>query len=77
MHVRRALVASIAGRTVSDAVQEFVVEQRESGLRPGTVKVNEFRLRSFFQLDAKVDGRMMPYAATGGRNVSTRLRQVV
>ncbi|MGH9884969.1 MAG: hypothetical protein ACREBE_05550, partial [bacterium] len=60
------LLKEIAGRTVSDAVQEFVVEQRESGLRPGTVNVNEFRLRAFFQLDAKVDGRMMPYAATGG-----------
>jgi hypothetical protein len=60
------LLKEIAGRTVSDAVQEFVVEQRESGLRSGTVKVAEFRLRAFFQLDAEVDGRTMPYAETGG-----------
>jgi hypothetical protein len=60
------LLKEIAGRTVSDAVQDFVVEQRESGLRSGTVKVSEFRLRAFFQLDAEVDGRTMPYAETGG-----------
>jgi integrase len=61
------LLKEIAGRTVSDAVQEFVVEKRESGLRSGTVKVDEFRLRSFFQLDREIDGRTMPYAESGGR----------
>ncbi|HEX8114964.1 MAG TPA: site-specific integrase [Kofleriaceae bacterium] len=61
------LLKEIAGRTVSEAVQEFIVEMRESGLRPGTVKVAEFRLRAFFQLDREVDGRTMPYAETGGR----------
>jgi integrase len=60
------LVKEIAGRTVSDAVQEFIVEMRESGLRSGTVKVAEFRLRAFFQLDAEVDGKTMPYAEARG-----------
>jgi hypothetical protein len=60
------LVKDINGRSVSEAVQKFVVEQRERGSRPGTVKVAEFRLRSFFQLDAKVDGKSMPYGAKGG-----------
>jgi integrase len=60
------LLSEISGRTVSDAVQEFVVDQRDSGLRSGTVKVAEFRLRAFFQLDAEVDGRTTPYAETGG-----------
>jgi integrase len=64
---KTALLKEIAGRTVSDAVQEFVVDKREGGLRSGTVKVSEFRLRAFFQLDAEVDGRSMPYAETGGR----------
>lgn len=64
---KAALLKEIAGRTVSEAVQEYVVDRRECGLRPGTVKVTEFRLRAFFQLDAEVDGRTMPYAETGGK----------
>lgn len=60
------LLKEIAGRTVSEAVQDFVVNMRESGLRSGTIKVAEFRLRAFFQLDAEVDGRTMPYAEPGG-----------
>jgi integrase len=60
------LLKEIAGRTVSEAVQEFIVDMRESGLRSGTVKVAEFRLRAFFQLDREVDGKTMPYAEPGG-----------
>lgn len=63
---KRNLLKQIAGRTVSGAVQEFVVEKRETGLRSGTVKRAEFHLRAFFQLDAEVDGVSMPYANTGG-----------
>jgi integrase len=63
---KRSLLKQIAGRTVSDAVQEFVVEKREIGLRSGTVKRAEFHLRAFFQLDGEVDGVNMPYAETGG-----------
>jgi site-specific recombinase XerC len=64
---KAALLKEIAGRTVSEAVQEYVVDRRECGLRAGTVKVTEFRLRAFFQLDAEVDGSTMPYAETGGK----------
>ncbi len=63
---KTALLKQIAGRTVSEAVQEFLVEQRERGLRSGTVKVTEFRLRAFFRLDGEVDGKTIPYAETGG-----------
>jgi hypothetical protein len=61
-----SLLEEIAGRTVSDAVQELVVDKREGGLRSRTVKIAEFRLRALFQLDREVDGRNMPYAETGG-----------
>jgi integrase len=63
---KRNLLKQIAGRTVSEAVQEFVVEKREIGLRSGTVKRAEFHLRAFFQLDGEVNGVSMPYAETGG-----------
>jgi integrase len=63
---KNALIKQIEGRTVSDAVQEFVVAKRERGLRSGTVKRDEFHLRAFFQLDGEVDGIAMPYAESGG-----------
>jgi integrase len=60
------LLKEIAGRTVSDAVQEHVVSLRERGLRSSTVSRAEDHLRAFFQLDGEVDGRSMPYARSGG-----------
>lgn len=65
----------IAGRTVSDAVQEHVVSLRERGLRRSTVKRAEDHLRAFFQLDEEVDGKSMPYARTGGRLEDLRPRE--
>jgi integrase len=72
---KTVLIKEIEGRTVSDAVQEFVVEKRERGLRPGTVKRDEFHLRAFFQLDGEVDGIAMPYAESGGMLEELRPRR--
>lgn len=60
------LLKEIAGRTVSEAVQEHVVGLRERGLRSSTVSRAEDHLRAFFQLDDEVDGKTMPYGRTGG-----------
>src|SRR5437868_7025206 len=60
------LLKEIAGRTVSDAVQEHVVSMRERGLRTSTVSRAEDHLRAFFQLDDEVDGKSVPYGRSGG-----------
>ena len=63
---KREIEKEIAGRSVSEAVQDHIVSKRELGLRASTVTRAEFHLRRFFQLDGEVDGKTMPFAHTGG-----------
>jgi integrase len=63
---KRELLKEIQGRSVSDAVQDHIVAKRELGFRKSTITRAEFHLRRFFQLDAEVDGKPMPFANAGG-----------
>jgi integrase len=63
---KEELLKEIAGRTVSDAVQAFVVNMRDRGLRVGTVDRAEAHLRCFFDLDTEIDGKPIRFARTGG-----------
>jgi integrase len=69
------LLKEIAGRTVSEAVQEHVVGLRERGLRSSTVSRAEDHLRAFFQLDDEVDGKGVPYGRSGGLLEDLRPRE--
>ena len=63
---KRALQKEIAGRSVSDAVQDHLVAMRERGLRSSTIARAETHLRRFFQLDGEEDGDSIPFANSGG-----------
>lgn len=60
------LLKQIEGRTVSDAVQAYLVSLRDRGLRSSTVVRDEYHLRGFFQLDDFTDDKRVPFARTGG-----------
>lgn len=60
------LLKQIEGRTVSDAVQVYLVSLRERGLRSSTVHREEYYLRGFFQLDELTDDERIPFARPGG-----------
>lgn len=66
LRFKRNLQKEIAGRTVSDAVQDHIVAMRERGLRKSSVMRAETHLRRFFQLDGKEDGETMPFLHSGG-----------
>ncbi len=63
---KRALEKEIAGRSVSDAVQEHVVAMRARGLRSSSIERAESHLRRFFQLDGEEDGAKVPFFHSGG-----------
>lgn len=63
---KRNLQKEIAGRTVSDAVQEHIVAMRERGLRKSSVMRAETHLRRYFQLDGEEDGEAIPFYNSGG-----------
>lgn len=70
---KRALEKEIAGRSVSDAVQEHVVAMRARGLRSSSIERAESHLRRFFQLDGEEDGAKVPFFHSGGLLEDLRL----
>jgi integrase len=63
---KEELRKEIAGRTVTDAVKARIAFLRDQGLRQSSLDRAEKHLRRFFALDGKTDGKVIPFANTGG-----------